>query len=213
MAATAILTPRQRAALPGSGHDRRMAVLKWLLPVLAGVLLATIVIWPLTEAQEFSFLLAKDKVERANERLRVDNARYRGETAKGNRFFITAAGAVQRSSALPVVELDRLSARLEADDGPSTVTAPSGRYFLNEDRLQVAGPVELRSETGYTLDSQTVDIDLDTRRVRTEQPVSGQLPIGTFRANRLSGDIKGRTLVLEGDVHLRIQGGRGRARR
>ena len=42
------LTARQRLALPGSAHDRRMTLLKWLLPTLAGLLLAAIVIWPLS---------------------------------------------------------------------------------------------------------------------------------------------------------------------
>jgi lipopolysaccharide export system protein LptC len=93
------MTARQRAALPGSRHDSLMGVLKWLLPILALALLVTIVAWPLAKVQEFSFLLAKDKVAAAGERLRVDRAVYRGETEKGEPFVIRAAGAVQRSSA------------------------------------------------------------------------------------------------------------------
>ena len=45
--------------------------------------LAAIIIWPLTKVSEFSFLLAKDKVGMAAERLRIDNAVYRGETERG----------------------------------------------------------------------------------------------------------------------------------
>jgi lipopolysaccharide export system protein LptC len=205
------LTPRQRAALPGSSRDALFGVLKWLLPALAVAVLATIVILPLAKVQEFSFLLDKGKVAVAPERLRVDNAVYRGETAKGEAFNISAAGAVQRSSAVPIVELKRLTAKLAMADGPATVVAPAGRYFLETDRLQINGPVQLDSAAGYSLDSATVDIDLNSRKVSTEAPVKGELPIGRFSAGRMSGDIQGKSMVLSGGVHLRIYGRGGRA--
>ena len=63
-------TARQRAALPGSGYDRLVAVLKLALPLAAATLLGVIIIWPLTSVREFSFLLAKDKVGVSNDRLR-----------------------------------------------------------------------------------------------------------------------------------------------
>ncbi len=211
--AMAEMTARQRAALPGSRHDTVVGVLKWLLPALAMVLLVTIIAWPLAKVQEFSFLVAKDKVARAGERLRVDRAVYRGETAKGEPFQISAAGAVQRSSAEPVVEMTGLRARLIGGEGPAEVTAPSGRYFLEEDRLTVAGPVVARSQSGYALDSQEIAIDLAGRRISTALPVSGRLPIGSFRAGALAADIAGRKMVLSGGVHLRIAGRKGRATR
>ena len=89
-----VLTRRQQAALPGSGHDRLMGVLKLALPAAAVIVLLTIIIWPLTKVQEFSFLLAKDKVAMATERLRLDAAVYRGETARGEAFVISAGSAV-----------------------------------------------------------------------------------------------------------------------
>ena len=205
------LSRRQQAALPGSAHDRRMALLKWLLPATGGVIGLGILIWPLVAAQEFSFLLAKDQVAVANERLRVSRAEYRGKTAAGEAFAISAGSAVQRVSAVPVVELSDLDARLEGKDGPATVSAPSGRYLLDEDRLEVAGPVQLRSDGGYTLDAETVFIDLKRRQVKTDAQVSGRLPMGSFRADRMAGDLAGRRVSLIGKVHLRInqRGGRG----
>ena len=209
--ATATLTARQISARPGSRHDRVMALLKWLLPALALAVLATIIIWPLTKVSEFSFLLAKDNVGVAAERLRIDNAVYRGETEKGEAFTISTVGAVQRSSAVAIVELARLKATLLMAEGPAVVTAPSGRYFIETDKLQVAGPVRLDSAAGYTLDSDTVDIDLNTRQVTTDKPVTGTLPIGSFSAGSLRGDIQGRQLIMTGGAHLRIRGRTGTA--
>lgn len=203
------LTPRQRAALPGGRHDALMGLLKWLLPMLALLLLALIVLWPLLAAHEFSFVLAKDQVAMARERMRVDNAEYRGQTEQGERFVITAASAVQQSSADPVVQLETLAARLDGRDGPALATAPSGRYFMNDDRLQVTGPVRVASANGYTLDSQTVDIDMAARKVRTRQPVQGSLPMGRFRADALDGDLDGQRVVLTGNVRLHFSRTKG----
>ena len=197
-------TRRQRAALPGSAYDRFVGVLKIVLPLAALALLAMIVIWPLTHAQEFSFLLSKDKVAMSKERLRVDNAIYRGETTRHQPFIIRARGAVQHSSAVPVVELDRLSADLRLDSGPATVTAPTGRYDMSKDRLDIAGPVRLDSAGGYTLDGANVEVSLVDRTVASDTAVSGTIPLGTFRANALRADIGGRVVVLTGAVHLRI---------
>jgi lipopolysaccharide export system protein LptC len=208
--ASADLTSRQRAALPGSSKDRVFGILKIALPAAAVIVLATIIAWPLVAAQEFSFLLAKDQVEMATERLRINNAVYRGETARGEAFVISAGGAVQRSSALPIVELTSLNAKLKMADGPATVTAPAGRYFIETDMLQITGPVRFDSAAGFSLDSQTVDVDLNARTVVTPYPVTGVLPIGSFRANSLSADIQGRNVVLDGGVHLRINGRAGR---
>jgi lipopolysaccharide export system protein LptC len=186
-----------------------IGLLKWLLPLLALLLLATILLWPLLAAREFSFVLAKDQVAMARERLRVDNAEYRGQTEQGEPFTITAASAVQQSSANPVVQLETLAARLDGRDGPALATAPSGRYFINADKLQVSGPVRVMSANGYSLDSETVDIDLAARTVRTQQPVQGSLPMGSFRADAMSGDLGGQRVVLTGHVRLHFARNKG----
>lgn len=206
-AATAVA--RRHAARPGGPRDVILTVLKVALPVAALALLAVIVIAPLTSAREFSFLLAKDKVAMSRERLRLDNALYRGETARGQAFIIRAAGAVQRSSAIPIVELDRLSASLAMVEGPARLTAPGGRYFMEDDLLSVRGPVRLVSDAGYTLDSDDVLIRMNERTVTSADPVRGTLPIGTFRAGRFNADILGRVVVLDGGARLRITPRRG----
>jgi len=57
-----------------------------------------------------------------------------------------------------------------------------------------------------------VAVDLGRRQVVAHDGVRGQLPIGSFRADRLDGDLAGRRVVLDGHVHLRINGKRGRGR-
>lgn len=195
---------RHHAALPGGNWDRFVGTVKIAFPLLAALLLATIVVWPLTSAREFSFLLAKDKVAMSKERLRTDTAVYRGETANGQPFIIRAAGAVQRSSAVPVIELKALSADVQLDDGPARVTAPGGRYEIDHDLLVIAGPVMMHSAAGYSANGADVRVSLLDRTVVTDRPVTGTVPLGTFSANSMRADIGGKRVMLGGGTHLHI---------
>jgi lipopolysaccharide export system protein LptC len=202
--ATPIYTARQLAALPGGRQDHLVAVLRWLLPALAFALLAVIVIWPLSSGQEFSFLLAKDKVAMSPDRMRIDQALYRGQTADRQKFEIRAAGAVQRTSAVPIVELTKLSAYIAQTQGPATVSAPSGRYDLDKNLLEVDGPLTVLSAAGYSLTSGKISVSLTDRTIASDQPVSGVLPIGKFSGDRLRADAAGRVVVISGHVRMHI---------
>lgn len=194
----------RRAALPGGGWDRFVRVVKLALPAAAIGLLGVIGTWPLTSAREFSFLLAKDKVAMSKERLRTDTAVYRGETAAGDPFVIHAAGAVQRSSAVPVIELMALTADVRLSDGPARVTAPGGRYEIDRDVLVVRGPVVMHTANGYSINGDAIRISLLDHSVATDRPVDGTVPLGTFRANALRGDVDGKRVRLSGGTHLHI---------
>ena len=82
-----------------------------------------------------------------------------------------------RTSAVPVVVLTGLAARVDQEDGPATVTAPSGEFFIEQNRLVVEGPVVARSASGYSLDGNAIEVDINQNRVSSENPVSGTLPM------------------------------------
>ena len=195
---------RRRSMLPGGPRDAFIAAAKWGFPVASTILLAILVVLPLSATQEFSFLLSKDSAAKAGERMRMQEATYRGETGRGEAFEIVAESGVQKSSAVPVVVLTGLSARLDQQQGPATVTAPSGEFFMEQNRLVVNGPVVARSTSGYSLDGHAIEVDINNNRITTTEPVSGTLPMGEFQANAFAADLQGRTVSMTGGVKLRI---------
>ena len=82
-------------AKPGSSHDKLVRILKYGLPVLAGLLLAFLALVPLEERKEVSFLVDKAKIEQAGERLKVEAAQYRGQDEEGRPFVLDARSAIQ----------------------------------------------------------------------------------------------------------------------
>ncbi|MEM8827653.1 MAG: LPS export ABC transporter periplasmic protein LptC [Pseudomonadota bacterium] len=196
---------RDRAwALPGSPRDRVTKLVRVTLPIMAAAVLAAGLVWPLTQAREFSFILSKDRVAMAGDRMRLGEAVYRGEDAQGRPFAILADSGVQETSADPRVRLTGLRARLQLDDGAATVTAPSGIYELERERLLVAGPVRVARSNGYRLVTSDVTVDIPARRVKSDERVVGALPIGTFAADTMIADITARTVTLDGNARMRI---------
>ncbi len=203
---------RRRWASPASAHDRRVRWAMIGLPSAIGALAALLVIAPALSRNEISFTLAKDKVEKARERMRVSRAEYRGEDDKGRAFHLSAGEAVQATSATPVVALSDLAAQITLDGGPTRLTAPRAAYNMEHDRIDVRGPLLLRSEDGYTLNTANVAIDLRTRRMASDAAVTGTTRLGDFSAGRMRADLDARTVTLEGGARLHIIQGAARAR-
>jgi lipopolysaccharide export system protein LptC len=196
---------RLRWARPGSSHDRNVRVARVALPAFVGALAAILGIAPLTQRAEMSFVLSKDRVAMAKERMRVTQAQYRGQDDKGQGFILNAGSAVQATSQVPVVQLGNLSAELQSDTGPATIVAPQARYNLDSEKLDVNGPMTYQSADGYKLSTSNVGADLNTRRVGSDSPVSGQMPLGTFSAGNIRVDLGARTVVLGGRARLHVR--------
>ena len=202
---------KRRWAKPGSSHDRLIRLLKFGLPLLIGLILAFLALMPLEERKDVSFLLDKNKVEKANERLKIENAQYRGQDEAGRPFTLDTRYAVQASSAIPVLEVMGMQAQLLLDDGPASLVAQRARYNMDNAQVGVLGPVEFRAADGYQLNTSDVVIDLRDRSLQSRGAVQGRIPLGTFSAQRMAVDLPERKVVLEGRARLHIvQGGLNR---
>lgn len=196
---------RLRWARPGSSHDRNVRVARVALPAFVGALAAILAIAPLTQRAEVSFVLSKDRVAMAKERMRVTQAQYRGQDDKGQDFVLNAGSAVQMTSRVPVVQLGNLSAELASAAGPSTIVAPQARYNLDSEKLDVNGPLAYQSSDGYRLVTSNVGADLNSRKIVSNSPVTGQMPLGTFSAGNMQVDLTARTVTLGGRARLHVR--------
>lgn len=201
-------SPRQNWARPGTRHDVLIKSLRLILPVGIVGLAVTLIVAPLVQRREISFVLDKNKVAMATERMRVTEASYRGEDNKGQPFAIRAGSAVQTSSRDPVVRLNDLAASIQLSEGPATVTADAGRYDIDRKIMMVDGPIVFQSADGYRLQTRDVAVGIDSRMVASGGAVDGRMPLGSFSADRMTADLDARTVVLDGRARLRIvQGG------
>ena len=194
-------------AEPGSRHDTVVRAVKLGLPVVIVGLLFLLAIAPFEKRGDVSFILDKNKVDEAKERMRVEQARYVGEDNKGQKFEIVADRAVQQSSNVPVVMIEGIRARLNLARGPLGIAALRGRYDLEQEEVLIDGPVRVAGPDGYRLGTSDVRVDLDKRMMQSRGPVSGSMQLGQFEAGSLSADLDERTVRLNGGVRLKIRQG------
>ena len=200
---------RRRAfAAPGGSLDRTVRLLAVGLPALVGVVAALMIITPLSPRGEVSFLLDRNRVQVIDERLRVDNAMYRGQDNSQRPFSLTAGEAVQRSSAEGIVRMRDLVARIALSEGPARLGAQAGAYDIEEEVVAVSGPVRLTAADGYRMVARGVSIDLATKRMVGSGGVDGEIPAGTFSADRLIADMDARTVTLDGNARMRMVPGK-----
>jgi len=203
-AADLIRTRRQAFAAPGSPLDRAVRLLAVALPMAVGVIAALMLITPLSPRGEVSFLLDRNKVAIADDRLRVDDAMYRGQDNRGRPFSLVAGEAVQRRNDVPVVAMRALTARIMLPEGPAELSAPAGNYAIDRERVDIPGIVQFTASDGYRLSARNVTIDLPNRILVGNGRVSGVIPAGSFSADSMRADLVARTLVLSGDARLRM---------
>jgi len=194
-------------AEPGSRHDAVIRATKYGLPVVIVALVFLLAIAPFEKRGDVSFILDKNKVEEAQERMRVEQARYVGEDNKGQKFLIVADRAVQPSSNVPIVTVEGIRARLDLARGPLNIAALKGRYDLEQEEVLIDVPVQVAGPDGYRLATRDVRVDLDKRTMQSRGPVNGEMQLGQFQAGNLSADLDERTVRLNGGVRLKIRQG------
>lgn len=195
---------RRHFAAPGGSHDRLVGFLAKALPAGIGVVAAIMILLPLSPRGEISFLLDRNKVAITNERLRVQNAAYRGQDNHGRDFTVTAGTAVQQSADIPVVQMLDLSARLNLNDGPAEVQAPRGAYDYHQEKIEVSGPVQFAAPDGYRMTTSDVNIDVKQKVAVGSGGVQGTVPSGTFQASSMKADFENRTVTLQGNARLHM---------
>jgi lipopolysaccharide export system protein LptC len=194
-------------AKPNSSHDRLIRLMKYALPALVGLVLAFLALVPLEQRDEVSFLVDKNKLAQAEERMKVEAAQYRGQDEEGRPFVLDARSAVQATSSDPIVDISTMSARLLLDEGPAEITADQARFNPDANMVAVMGPVRVAVADGYQLLTSNVSVDLRDRSLQSQGQVEGRMPLGTFRADRMSADLPERKVVLEGNARLHIDQG------
>ena len=200
-----IIRDRRRAfAQPGAFHDRLIAFLTKALPAGVGLVAAVMILVPLSQRGEISFLLDRNKVAITDQRLAVDQAMYRGTDNQGSPFQLVAGKAVQETARVPVVEMSDLVATMQMSNGPAEIRARQGAYNYHSEQVAVSGPVNFAAADGYSMVTNNVSIDLRTRHATGSGGVSGTISAGTFRADSIVADLEKRTVTLEGNAHLRM---------
>jgi lipopolysaccharide export system protein LptC len=198
---------RQKFAAPGGSHDRLIRALRVVLPSIIGAVLALLLFSPFANDRELSFVLAKDGVDMAGERLKVADALYRGKDSKGRPFALRAGSAVQQNSNKPILKMHNVRGQLQMDKGLARIEAANGIYNMDTEVIRTIGPLAFTDGNGFNLTASNVALTMKSRKLESFGPASGSTRVGTFNAGKLRADLNARIVRLEGGARLQINQG------
>lgn len=165
-------------------YSRAIAWLKILLPLAALVLLSTLFLFarsaePPTDLP-FSDALSKDVT--AGEQ--VGAPYFAGSTDRGDMLTMSARRASPDGDGR--IRADAVSATLTLTDG-SRIELHSGDALLTDARSEalLQGGVEIRSSTGYDMQTERFRASLDKVEGESLGPVRGTGPTGTLEAGKM----------------------------
>ncbi len=196
---------------PVGAYSRFVTMMKVLLPIIALLLIALIVIWPYLKLDNTRFSIGFTALKVGNvENPAMINPRFQGADKDKQTFSITADIAKNLLRADKSVELEMPKADISLDDGSwLVVTAKMGIYVRQSETLTLNDQVNLFHDSGYEFRTESADIDLTNGTASGTVPVEGQGPFGNLKAEGFRLVDKGKTIYFTGKSHLTIYPGAG----
>lgn len=178
---------------------------KWLLPVAALLLLATIALWPELGHMRDTVRVAIEHTAAASGGATLTDAHYHGVDDHGRPYTVTAVTAVQDGP-------DRINLTMPKGDMTLTngtwlmVHSKLGVYLQHSNQLDLSRDVTLYRDDGTTMTTASASMDLKLGAAASDQPTHAEGPFGTLDAQGFTVVDKGAAIQFIGPAHLVLNG-------
>ncbi|WP_169566552.1 LPS export ABC transporter periplasmic protein LptC [Sneathiella limimaris] len=195
----------RRKAIQTGTHTRFVSVMKWVLPTLAVILIATAFILPGLQEESEKITLEYLEIAESDHKLTMTNPRFLSSDRGNQQFMVTADSATQQTGAERQIELINLQADITLSSGRwISIAAPKGWLDTEAEALDLVGGVEIFSDDGNQISAETARVLLSEKKVLSPKGLRSHGPLGelsadSFIANQLSG-----TLKFEGNVKMTL---------
>ncbi len=188
-------------------YSRFVVVMKKLLSLGAFLTIAAVLAFFFVARQPKQLQLAYEKLGRVENDLSMVKPRLTGTDTKGNPFVISADMAVQDAHNPRKASLKNLEADLSlGKKGWLNARGKTGMVDMAAGRLELAGGIDVFTDTGYELHSNSASMNLKQSVIHGHETVTGQGPDGTLRADTFHADRATNILTLDGHVHMTLFG-------
>ena len=181
--------------------SRRRVVLwtKRVLPLLALLLLAIVLLWPQI-AQRLDLNRVGGPLKTLQEG-RLLNLRYHGVDQRSRPYTVTAEEAQQVDAQR--INLVSPKADMLSENGSWTmVVSENGVYIQHVGQLDLSGHVVVYRDTGVTLHTDSAALDMKAGAAAGNQPTHAEGPFGTLDAQGFAFVDKGAVVQFDGKSRL-----------
>jgi lipopolysaccharide export system protein LptC len=186
-------------------YSRFVTIMKRALPLSAAALLAAVLVYALQPRQESGQRVAMtfQRLGIVGDDLAMMKPRLTGADDEGDPYVVTAEEAIQDRQDSHHAALKTVWGDVTLKDGSWIATlASAGNLDAGARRLALSGSISVYSDSGYEVHTNSADVDMRTAMIIGKHAVSGQGPMGTFRADRFRIDRRARMVFLYGNVHM-----------
>ena len=188
-------------------YSRYVALMKRLLSLGAFLIIAAVLAFFFVQRMPRQLQMSYERLGRLENDLTMVKPRLAGADAKGNPFVITAESAVQDAHNPKKASLKNLEADLALDkQNWVNARARMGMVDMNSGQLELSGGIDVYTANGYELHSNSASANLKQSVIHGHEPVTGQGPEGTLRADEFHADRATNILTLHGHVHMTLTG-------
>jgi lipopolysaccharide export system protein LptC len=205
---TASGTARERDLPTPNRIARRrflITVTKWLLPLGAMGLLATIALWPEIDRATAKARLAMSRIAGEVTGGSMIEARYNGVDEKGRPYTMTAATARQLEPGRIGLTVPKGDITLENGTW-MMLAAKEGTYMQHLSQLDLMKDVTLYRDDGTTMTTKAASIDLKAGAAAGSDPVHVEGPFGVLDAQGFALMDKGTSIDFAGPAHVVLNG-------
>lgn len=203
IAANDALTAAQRRR-PGTRYSRFVALMKLILPVIAGIIIMLVVLWPELNdhPSKFQIGVAQIEIDGADGQKLV-NARYTGVDRANNPFSVTAETLAQNPEDENTVDLKNPKADITVSGGSwLAVMSPNGQYRKKDQVLELFGGVNAFHDMGYEFRTEHAIVHFQDGSAFGESPVHGQGPSGELQSEGFRVFESGANIIFTGRARL-----------
>ena len=188
------------AFVAAARHSRRVRFLRRVIPLGMMLMLVFMI------ARSFVGYIggidaSSDGVSIQGRKIVMEKPKLSGFKRDGRSYELTATTATQDLKTPNMVELDRLTARMQTgNDGWANLSGARGTYDSKIERLEVDGGLTVKTETGLDAKLQDAQIEFKAGTIITDKPVEVKMPQGEVTAERMQVLDNGKRLVFEGRI-------------
>lgn len=196
---------RQKAFRAARRHTLLVRVLRKAIPITAIAAVAVLIVTPFLSPMQRLANVSIDAVGISNGKVRMETPRLSGYRKDNRPYEVTAENALQDIRNPTQVELVALRARLQVErEGEVTVSAKTGLFDTQKEKLRLVDSVEVKTQTGYVASMKTADVDFKGGTVQSKEPVKVSLGTTTIDADSLNVTENGALIVFQGRVRAYI---------
>ncbi len=181
------------------GYRRRVGLLKLLIPAAAAGIVISLVAWPMMieSSVDVSDLVSEETL--INGRDEMQNPRFVGTDSANQPYTVTAEVAMRPSNGDDTIFLRMPEADITLKDGDYVnIRAREGWYDRDAETLKLDGAVNLFTDTGFKVQTESIVFDLRDGSAQGDEPVKSQGPWGNLASQGIRYRAEGQVFEFPG---------------